>query len=383
MKPIVDPQDFPASRNSTYLNAASVALMYQGAAEAVIDWQKDLAEYGTMHFDELAEEAVFENLRQAGAGLFRAQPEDIAAGSSATELMASIAWSLAPEAGRNIVGTEVVFPSTIYPWTRVAEHTGAEIRLARGESGYVRQEELLALIDDATAVVSISHVEYGAGQRYDLEGIATAAHEVGALLVVDATQSAGMLPIDVHQSKVDVMISGAYKWLCGPFGAAVMYIAPHLYPALSPGLLGWRSHKDMWDFNPDRLELPDSARRFEFSTMAYGCAIGLTKSIDYLLEIGTERVFSYTRGLADLLREGLRDLGANVLSPASDEERTAILAVQVPGIKSSMLAKSLDAEGVIISLRGDFVRFSPHLYNLRSEIERTLGLMDTLIREHR
>src|SRR6185503_6011772 len=126
----VSPDDFPASRKSVYLNTASVCLMYSGAERAVVEWTHDLAENGTIHFDEAAEERAFATLHASAARLFNCRPEDIAVGSSATEMLASLAWAVAPPAGRNIVSSGLEFPSTIYPWARVARHTGAEVRLA-------------------------------------------------------------------------------------------------------------------------------------------------------------------------------------------------------------------------------------------------------------
>ena len=378
MKPLIDGNDFPASRNSTYLNAASVALMLQVAADAVIEWQKDLRDYGTIHFDELAEEKIYDDLRRVAARLFHVQDEDIAVGTSATELLASLAWAVDLEPGGNIVSTEVVFPSTIYPWARVARRSGSEIRLAKGKDGYVRPTDVIGLIDDQTKVVAISHVEFGTGQRYALEKFADAAHAVGALFIVDATQSAGMLPIDAQAAGVDVLVSAAYKWLCGPFGVAVMYLAPILQKELYPGLVGWRSHEDIWDLRGDRLSLPETAKRFEFSTMAYGCAVGLTQSIEYLLQVGIENIFKYTTALASMLIEGLSDRGVEIMSPISGDEKTAIVAVKFPGKDSAEVASYLTKNQVVVSQRGEFVRFSPHLYNDSEDIEKTLELVDQM-----
>jgi len=230
-------EHFPGLSKFTYLNAASIALMYKGANEAAVAWQTDLADNGTLTFDEAAEQNVFSNLHDVFARLIGAHPGDIAVGSSFTELVASLAWAMMPGRQENIVGVDVVFPSTIYPWLRVAHTTGSEVRLLPTTDYYADQEELAGLIDDDTAVVTISHVEFGSGQRYDLRSLAEVAHLHGALLVVDATQSAGAIPIDVSRDRVDVLVAAGYKWLCGPFGAAVMYVAPHLQckPGLNPG----------------------------------------------------------------------------------------------------------------------------------------------------
>ena len=106
--------------------------------------------------------------------------------------------------------------------------------MAKGQNSYANPDVVIQLIDNRTAVVCVSHVEYGGGQRYDLLKMADVAHDHDALLVVDATQSAGAVPIDASACGVDVLVSGGYKWLCGPFGAAVMYLAPHLQNELDP-----------------------------------------------------------------------------------------------------------------------------------------------------
>lgn len=365
-------EDFPAADKSTYLNAASVALMYKDAEKAITKWQQDLAEFGTMWFDEKAEQDVFDDLHVAFANLVSAQPEDIAVGSSATELLASLAWAVAPGQGSNIVSTDVVFPSAIYPWSRVARNTNCEVRFVKGDNGYANPGELIRLIDDNTAVVCISHVEYCSGQRYDLSKIAEVAHAHDSLLVVDATQSAGAIPIDAPASNVDALVSGAYKWLCGPFGVAAMYLAPYLQTKLDPGLVGFRSHKDMWDLQADRLEYPENASRFEFSTMAYGCAIGLTRSIRYLLRVGVENILRHNLKLADLLIQGLEEMNAEIISPVNSKERTSIVSASFPARQSSEIVRGLNDTGVVVSQRGNFIRFSPHLYNGADDISRAL-----------
>jgi len=379
MDSIVDPKDFPAIHKCTYLNAANVALMYKDAETAIVEWNKDLAENGSINFDEIAEAAVFGDLHNATARLFNVHPEDIAVGSSATELISSLAWAVAPESETNVVSTDIVFPSTLYPWLRVAKYTNCEVRLAKGQNGYANPDNVIQLIDNRTAVVCVSHVEYGGGQRYDLRKLADVAHDHRALLVVDATQSAGAVPLDAAECGVDALVSGGYKWLCGPFGAAVMYIAPHLQNELDPGLVGFRSHKDMWDLQADRLEFPATAQRFEYSTMAYGCALGLARSIEYLVDIGIARIFSYNKHLANLLIEGLEKRDAEIVSPRNDAEQTSIVAARFPGKDQAEVARKLKAVQVIVSSRKNFVRFSPHLYNRPDDIQQTLDRIEEIL----
>jgi selenocysteine lyase/cysteine desulfurase len=379
MKSIVSEKDFPTAKKFISLNAANVALMYHGAHQAIIEWQDDVALNGSNNFDENSEETVFRNLHQVASQLINATPEDIAAGSSATELLCSLAWAISPSKDQNVVSTEIVFPSTVYPWQRVANSTGCEIRLAKEKDNFIHIDEIITLIDQHTAVVCISHVEYGNGQTFDLYLLAEAAHEHGAILVVDATQSAGAIPIDVQACPVDALISGAYKWLCGPFGAAFMYLTPHLQTKLEPGLVGFRSHKNMWDLDASRIDYPQAAAKFEFSTMAFGCAVGLTKAISFLNNVGIENIFQYNRQLADRLIEGLQTSGAVITSPLEDKSRSSIVRAHFENIGSNKIIQSLKRAGVFVSRRGDSIRFSPHLYNSMSDIDKALAEIDNIL----
>ena len=379
MKPIVSEQDFPTADQFVYLNAANVALMYSGAEQVIKEWVADVAQNGSNNFDEDAEENVFNDFHRAAAHLINATVDDIAAGSSATELLCSLAWAVSPGKDQNVVSTEIVFPSTVYPWHRVANSTGCEIRLAKGKNNFMHPDDIIDLIDQHTAVVCISHVEYGNGQTFDLQLLAEAAQDHDALLVVDATQSAGAIPIDVQACPVDALISGAYKWLCGPFGAAFMYVAPHLSEKLEPGLVGFRSHKNMWDLDASRIDYPQAAKKFEFSTMAFGCAVGLTRAIDFLNEVGVENIFQYNRQLADILITGLRSRDAVITSPLDDEDRSSIVTAYFENIDSKEIIKGLKAAQVFVSSRAGAIRFSPHLYNTAEDMDSALAQIDKSI----
>src|SRR5207249_9252849 len=163
------------------------------------------------------------------ARLFNCRPEEIAVGSSATELLSSLAWAVAPASGSNIVSTDMEFPSTVYPWARVARHTGAEVRLGDMKGEHPLAGDLIGLIDPGTAVVCVSDVIYSTGQRLDVARLAEAAHRYGALLVIDATQSAGGIPTDVGALEADALTDASYKSLVGLLGIAVMYLSSHLH----------------------------------------------------------------------------------------------------------------------------------------------------------
>ena len=241
----------------TNLSYANVATTSPAAHRVSSDWAESLARGGAAEFDGEAEKNGMMPLRKAASSLLSCDIADVCVGSSATELLCSIAWAISPQEGTNVVSTRSSFPSTVYPWARVADQNGTEIRLAdHDENLYTDPSDLLSLIDEDTSVVTVSHVEFSNGQRYDLREISDAAHSVGAMLVVDATQSMGMVPIDAYETNADAIVSSGYKWLRGTYGAAVGFISPSVVKTLNPGLMGFRSNSDIWDLRADRLELP-------------------------------------------------------------------------------------------------------------------------------
>jgi cysteine desulfurase/selenocysteine lyase len=244
-------------------------------------------------------------------------------------------------------------------------------RSIRHSTQYVTPESIEKLIDAQTAVVCLSHVEYSTGQTYDLKRFADLAHEHDALLIVDATQSAGQVPVDVAITGVDAVATSTYKWICGPFGTGFMYLSPELQET-HPGIVGWRSHKDMWDFQADRLEYPRSAKRYEFGTMAYGTALGAAEAISYLLDLGIEDIATITARSRMNFAPGSKTLAPRFCRRKTFPNVRPPFAARFPGQDSAAFAAALKKQGIVASLRRDFIRFSPHLYNNSDDVETAL-----------
>ena len=355
----------------TNLSYANVATTSPKAHEIALEWSESLARGGAAEFDADAEKNGMIPLRTATSKLLECPISDVCVSSSATEILCSLAWAIAPKKGANIVSTRASFPSTVYPWKRVAEEFGAEVRLAEhDENYYTKADDIFDLIDKDTAVVTLSHVEYACGQRYNLESFAKAAHNVGALFIVDATQSMGMVPINAQNTGADAIVASGYKWLRGTYGAAVGYIAPSIQ-SLSPGIIGFRSHKDIWNMKAERLELPEDASRFEFTTIHFGAALGLAASIDEITNLGIQKVWERDLELTDILIEGVLEKGLEIASPTNDEERSSIVSIKIPaGFDTGEVVRKLqDDYGILVTNRSGFLRVSPHIDNNKKEID--------------
>ena len=365
----------------TNLSYANVATTSPKAHEIATEWAESLARGGAAEFDADAEKNGMIPLRTATSKLLQCPISDICVSSSATEILCSLAWAISPKEGKNIVSTKASFPSTVYPWKRVSEEFGAEIRLAQhDENYYTKPEDIFGLIDKNTAVVTISHVEYACGQRYNLNLFAKAAHDVGALFIVDATQSMGMIPINAPDTGADAIVASGYKWLRGTYGAAVGYISPKLQ-SLSPGIIGFRSHKDIWNMKAERLEYPEDASRFEFTTIHFGAALGLAASIDQINDIGIQNVWEYDLKLTDSLIEGVLDLGLKIASCTNEQERSSIISIRMPSSfdTAKVVKKLQDEYGILTTNRSGFLRVSPHIDNKSKEIDFFLDALSKIL----
>ena len=316
------------------------------------------------------------------AVLLNAPAEQIAITTSVTEAMSQIAWSVRPQRGNNVVSIDLEFPSVSYPWMRVARETGAEIRLvpAADEPAELSLSTLADLVDDDTAAICVSHVQYSTGLRFDIGELGELARSHGALLILDATQSLGAVPIDLSEQSVDALLCGGYKWLCGPFGAALCYLGPQLLDSLEPPFVGWKSAVEPYSLVASELALAESpVKQLEYSTMAYGAGVALAASIEHISGIGVDSILEHNLALSASLAEGLDRLDASVITPREDERRSGIVTAQFPGRDGEEVAGWMNDSGVIVSPRFGSTRFAVHFFNSSDDVEHALGTLERVL----
>ena len=364
-----------------YLNTGSIGLEALPVQRAAEELGSQIAGRGTVGFDDEIEQRIGDVPRAAVARLLGARPDDVAVVTHATEALCQVAWWLKPGEGENVVSADLEFPSVTYPWLRLARDTGVEVRLAQAlhDPASFSLETIASVVDERTSVICVSHVQYATGHRLDPAGLVELARSVGATLVLDATQSAGVVPLDAPGLGVDVVVSSGYKWLCSAPGAGICYLRPELWERLDPPFVGWRSTEDAIAFDATTIPLARSARRLEYSTPAYAAGAALSAAVDYLLDLGIENVLAHDLALAGELRAGVERLGAEVLTPAEDDGRAGIVIARFPGRDGVEIATGLGDAGVIVSPRLGAVRFSLHVFNDSSDVERALGALAEIL----
>jgi selenocysteine lyase/cysteine desulfurase len=328
----------------------------------------DIAGGGTRTLTEEKEDMIYDGLRKEGGRLLNCSPDDVAAFNSVSEAINCVAWSLDVSEGK-LVSTNIEFPSVTYPALRMAaKNKQVSTVLVGAKNWEIPTDTMLDEIDGFTKAVFITHVENLTGQVHDIKRIARAAHDVGAVVVVDGIQAAGYIPLDMAGLEVDVYITGSYKWLCAPFGTAIAYISKKLYDTIDPVFVGWRTSDEIWDFNAEHITYPSTARKFEYSTSAYGVKLGMVESIKFMIGAGVQKIYDHNMGLDKVLREELGTIKG--IDMIDIESHGPIVTFNVKDKDSNIIKRRLQAlpRPVELSVRNGLIRVSPHIYNTMDDV---------------
>ena len=214
---------FPITERAVYLNHAAVSPLPTSTTEAVSAQLMDVTQNGSLNYKNWI--AVKERARKRVGELIGARPDQIAFMRNTSDGLATIANGLRWQTGDNIVTFQHEFPSNIYPWLRIRDVLGVEVRMCEERDGRVDLDELIRLIDKRTRVVAISQVGYASGFRVDVARIGRAAQAHDALLVVDAIQAMGVVPTNVEADLIDGAAAAEHKWLLSPEGVGLLYFS--------------------------------------------------------------------------------------------------------------------------------------------------------------
>src|ERR687885_774677 len=221
-------------------------------------------------------------------------------------------------------------------------------------------EAIVDAIDERTLLVPITHVLFKTAEIQDVAAIVRRAHAAGAYVVLDAYQSAGIVPLDVTALDVDFAVGGSVKWLCGGPGNGWLYVRPDLAERLAPTFTGWQAHARPFAFEPE-LEYAEGATRFLTGTPNVPALYAATPGYDLIEEIGVERIRKNSLRQTELLIELLDDAGFEVGSPREPERRGGSVVFRVPDFEA--VHKELAERKIICDFRPDVgLRFGPHYF---------------------
>ena len=313
-----------------------------------------------------------EKVRNLLGQVFKVEPSEIAVTTSASAAVSSIASCFDYTQKRNkIVTTENEFPTIGQIW-HAQERRGARVLHVPSKPDLtVDVAALIDAIDDETLIVSVTQVCFRNGTLTELEPIIEAAHKKGALVLVDAYQGVGAVPIDLSSLKTDFLVGGVLKYMLGAPGVGFLFARHSTTQNLIPVNTGWFAARDIFAMDIHGYDPAKEARRFESGTPAIPSLYPAAAGLELLLEIGVENIYEYVSPLHDQLREGIEAMGGRVVTPAKKSIHGAMIAFASNNENAHVSA--LEGEKVITSCRDGNVRISPHFYNNYEDVERVLA----------
>ena len=363
-------REFPIRRNLVYFNHAAVGALPRRVSDAIVEHTENTRERGAADWRRWY--GTIERAREKAARFLGADRREIAFLPSTSWALNLVARAYPWKPGDNVVGDDIEFPSNSVPW-KLLKDSGVEYRAVRERNGRVTTDDIAARVDARTRVVAVSWVAFHNGWVFPLDEIGRFCRERGILLVVDAIQGLGALPLDVSRTPIDVLAADSHKWLLGAECSTLFYVREAVRDRV-PAIFGgwWNTRGSEGDgFLGQDLAMYGSSRRYEPGSLPTAQLAGLEAAIDLLTEMEMASVRDRILRVVRFLRDGLAARGWRIASP--EPLSSGILAAVPPRDDARVWARRLEDLKIIVSPREGAVRFSPHAYNDEGEVARILG----------
>lgn len=359
--------EFPALAQSVYMISHSLGAMPQATTAALQEFASLWVNKSIVAWEDWLRESQLAASRIER--VLQAAPGTVQMATNVSQVQATIASCLDYRAPRNrVVYTDMNFPSVSYVW-QAEQRRGAEVVLVKSDDGItVPTERMIEAIDERTLIVPMSHVLFRSSYIQDAAAIVKRAHEVGALVLLDVYQSAGIVPLNVTELGVDFVTGGSVKWLCGGPGAAYLYVRPDLVRQFSPRTTGWFAHRAPFAFTMPEQDYADGVARFGGGTLAIAPLYQARAGAELIgtLDIAAVRRKSL-RQTAYLIERSV-EAGYRLNSPR-DEQRGGTVCFDFP--LADKVCAELNRRRFFCDHRpGAGIRCSPHFYNTDEELVR-------------
>jgi len=375
-------EDFPVTKRYTYLANAAITPIPVPVYNEVSKYYYDILNHGRTLWDEW--EAKMEQTRDLFAKFIGAyNKEEIAFTHSTSEGMNIIAHMLSDKG--IVISNELEFPSSNLPWLNKDKDNIVFVK-ARDENKVLIEDigKILKQNSEKVKTVVTSHVQYSTGYRQDLEALGEITTKNGLYFVVNSTQSLGALQFNVKDFRIDFMVSNGHKWMLSSFGIGALYIKKkYLRDAKNfrPGFFSQsgQNRREKYENNM-KINMSNSARRFELGTPHFPNIIALNAAVRYISKIGITGIERRILKLSDYLIDCLGDMKLEILSPIEERKhRSGIILFKVRKKKPLEIVNKLGKRRIIVSQRGVGIRVSTHFYNNEQDVDRLMiGLKEIL-----
>ena len=281
-------------------------------------------------------------------------------------------------ARRKIVLSSLDFPTNIYLFEGFRRY-GAEVVIVPADDRIRTDlDRLVEAIDERTVLVPLSLVLFRSSYIQEARAVIEKAHRVGAHVILDIYQAAGVIPVGVGELGADFAVGGSVKWLCGGPGAGYLYVRPDLAPRLEPAFVGWAAHAEPFAFEASAIRYADAPERFQSGTPNVPALYAARAGYEIVAEVGLEAIRTKSLQLTRRLIDRAAAAGFTVNTPGLDAERAGAVIVDVPD--GYAVTQELIRRGVVVDYRpGAGIRLSPHFYNTDADVDHAMDVLDEIV----
>lgn len=371
-------EEFPVTQKLAYFHSAGMSPMPDRVFEAVTEAYRKINQFGDMYFlDDLERTNV---LRGKLAKLINTNTENVCFTQNTSIAFSFVAAALkkhGPQAF-NLVSLHDEFPASNVPF----EFQGIPMKFVKPENHSYSVESILNEVDSNTLGVVCSYVQYSTGFMLEMEKLGKALKERGLLFIVNATQAFPVYEVDVEKMHIDALTVSFHKWgLCAVAGT-LFYTSENFRKTYPLPMAGWLSvHPPEDDFIPTQKNVTykqyDSAEQYNFGTMNFQALIGLDVSIEFILEIGRDKIRERITSLTDYLVDRLRELPIEIISPVErPENRSAIILINLKNADNTKANEFLRKHNIITSVRAGNIRIACNFFNNFKEIDQLINVLE-------
>ena len=373
-------KEFAGFDDVTYLDAATqgpLPLASAQAAKEALEWKKLPFHIPNGTYFDLPD-----RIRASIGKIIHAEPDDIALTAGASAGFAAVAAGIDWKKGDEVIVARGEFPAHFATWLPYEKAGKLTVKVIAPAERVITADDYLSAISPRTRIVSASLVRFDNGARLDAKRVADACHATGALFLLDASQCAGALPIDVGATGADFLVSSGYKWLLGPYGTGFFWARREWSDRLPDGPVYWQSLEGADNFHGlplDALRVRAGARRWDSpETASFTNLAAFDASLNLVNTVGTDKIYDHAASLSRLVAERLPMDRCVLASPSNSERRGQFVCVaaRTPE-KTADLFKKLREEKIIVCLREGVLRISPHIYNTEHDVLRLIAAMST------
>jgi selenocysteine lyase/cysteine desulfurase len=371
-------REFADFEAMAYLNAAlqgPMPLAAVRAAQEALEWKK--------RPDRLADEAYFDlpnRIREKVSRLIGSRPEELAVTSGASTGLAAVAAGIDWKPGDEVLVGRGEFPAHFSTWLRYEQAGKLRVRVVEPRGRFLCPEDYIAHLGPQTRVISASYVRFDNGARMDTAPLGEACRKFATALVLDLSQCAGGMPIDIRATGATMAVSSGYKWMLGPYGSGFFWIAEEWIERLPLGAVYFMALEGAHDFHSmfsRQLRAVPGARRWDSpETANFTNLAAYDASLDLILRIGIDAVARHVDALTCKIIEGLPPDRCVLASPEERSRRGPYVCVSTKKPEETMtLYEKVRAANIHVSFRENALRIAPFIYNTPEQISRLLEVL--------